>query len=96
MKLPEFISYCKLKDIIVTHERLDHEWHANVCNKQKLVIENDIYLAAIIYTHFSGEYIILDTALYKGYTFKDEPIHHNGLESIISTFTYHPALNISA
>jgi len=63
MKLPEFITYCTLKDLIVVHERLDNEWYANATNMQKLVIENDNFLATIKYIHFANKYSILYSEL---------------------------------
>ena len=86
MKLPEFITFCTLKGLIVLHERLDNEWVADKVNKQKLVIENNDFLATITYTHFTGEYNILATQLSEVTTYRDEPLDKADLGTIISKF----------
>lgn len=86
MKFPEFMTYCKLKDLVVEHVRLDNEWHADKINKQKLVIENDNFLAAIIYTQFTGEYHILDVELYRVSTVSDYPIYRADFGDVLLRF----------
>lgn len=86
MNFPEFLTYCELKDIIVLHVRLGNEWHAKVANKQKLVIENDNFLATITYIHVAGKYDVLSTSLVRVHTHQDEFLSNDSLETIISTF----------
>ena len=86
MTLPEFITYCTLKDYIVLHQRLDLEWHADKVNKQKLIIENDNWLAVITYTHFAGQHNILYTSLAKVTVGEDSRIPGIDFDKIVSKF----------
>jgi len=86
MELPEFITYCALKDYIVLHERLYGEYHANVCQKQKLIVENDKFYATITYTHFAGQYNILYTSLAMVSSRADTQIPGVDFNKIISKF----------
>ncbi len=86
MTFPEFITYCTLKGYVVEHVRLDNEWHANIANKQRLLIENDKYFAVITYVHFTGEYNILAVELSKVSTYRDELTNHADLGTIIRKF----------
>ena len=86
MKLDQFITYCTLKDLIVLHKRLDNEWVANAVNKQKLVIENDDFLATIIYTHFTKKYSILSASLTEVLTTYDKDTIETDLGTIIEKF----------
>jgi hypothetical protein len=87
MTLPEFITYCTLKDLIVLHEPADvfKTLTRTAGDRYKLVIENDNYLA--VFTYIAGDHNILYSQLLKVDREFDEPVSlPDGLENIIPYF----------
>ena len=86
MDFGEFLTYCTIKDYIVSHERLDDEWVADKVNKHKLVIENAKFLATITYIHFAGKHTALYTELKTVHATYDKTIVDADIDLIISKF----------
>lgn len=76
MKLPEFISYCVLRDIVVFHEILDPSYPEDPGDIHKLIIEVKDYLATITYNKHNDNYKILYTEL-KIVTVLDDLLYKN-------------------
>jgi len=90
MKLPEFITYCTLKNLIVTHEKLDPYWPRAWTETRKrndyykIVVENDNYLATITYGKDDSR--IVYSRLTKVSVYNDEHMDQACLGTIMSKF----------